>query len=297
MHTPRPATGASAVDTFDAQRRLLFGIAYRMLGSVMDAEDMVQEAFLRWQQAPAGDVRSAKAYLSTIVTRLCIDQLRSARAQRETYIGPWLPEPLISEETLDMDEGLARAHSLSMAFLVLLERLNPVERAAFLLRDVFDYEYAEIGSILDKTDANCRQMVRRARQHVAEHRQRFEATPEQLASLAQRFLAATTNGDLDGLVELLSEDVTLWSDGGGKVAAALNPIFGPAKVARFFLGLSKKFPRHFSMRTARVNGGPGMIVYDGAQPYAVICPEIVEGYVTAFRIVNNPDKLQRVPAG
>ena len=293
MNAPRPATG-DAVAAFDAHRRLLFGIAYRMLGSVMDAEDMVQEAFLRWQHA-ADDVRSPKAYLSTIVTRLCIDQLRSARAQRETYIGPWLPEPLISEETLDMDEGLARDDSLSMAFLVLLERLNPVERAAFLLRDVFDYDYADVARIVDKSEANCRQMVRRARQHVAQHRQRFEATPEQLERMSQRFLAATTSGNLAGLLELLSEDVTLWSDGGGRVAAALNPIYGAPKVARFFLGLAKKFPSHFTMRAARVNAGPGVIVYDRQQPYAVICPEIVEGHVIAFRIVNNPDKLQRVP--
>jgi RNA polymerase sigma-70 factor (ECF subfamily) len=297
MNAPRSAAGASAVDTFDGQRRLLFGIAYRMLGSVQDAEDMVQETYLRWQQAPAGDVRNAKAYLSTIVTRLCIDQLRSARTQRETYIGPWLPEPLISEETLDMDEGLARADSLSMAFLVLLERLNPVERAAFLLRDVFDYEYAEIARVVDKTEANCRQMVRRARGRVAEQRQRFEATPEQLASLTRRFLAAAADGDLDGLVALLADDVTLWSDGGGKVAAALNPVYGPAKVARFFVGLGRKLPEHFRTRMARVNGGPGVIIYDREQPYAVICPQIVEGQVTAFRIVTNPDKLRRVPAG
>lgn len=295
MSAPRPAVHP-ALETFDAQRRRLFGIAYRMLGSVMDAEDIVQDAFLRWQQAPADDVRNAKAYLSTVVTRLCIDQLRSARARRETYIGPWLPEPLITDEPLDIDEGLARTDSLSMAFLVLLERLNPVERAAFLLRDVFDYEYAEIAAILEKTEANCRQLVRRARSRVAEQRRRFDAPPDQLASLARRFLAATTEGDLQGLVALLSEDVTLWSDGGGKVAAARNPVYGAAKVARFFIGLAKKFPPHFTTRTARVNGGPGLIVYDGARPYAVICPEIVGGAVAAFRIVNNPDKLRRVPA-
>src|SRR3990170_4201749 len=290
MHTPRPAAGTSAVDAFDAKRPLLFGIAYRMLGSVMDAEDMVQEAFLRWQQAPVDEVRSTKAYLSTVVTRLCIDQLRSARVQRETYIGPWLPEPLVSEETLDMDEGLAQQDSLSMAFLVLLERLNPIERASFLLRDVFDYEYAEIAGIVDRSEVNCRQMVRRARRHVAEHRQRFEATPEQLARMAERFLAATASGDLAGLLELLSEDVTLWSDGGGKVAAALNPIEGPSKVARFFIGLSKKFPRHFALRTARVNGGPGIIIYDREQPYGVISADVVDGRVAAFHIVVTPDK-------
>ena len=296
MSAPGPGTGASAaVEAFDAQRPLLFGIAYRMLGSVMDAQDMVQEAFLRWQQAAAREVRSPKAYLSTVVTRLCIDQLRSARAQRETYIGPWLPEPLISEET-DMDEGLARDDSLSMAFLALLERLNPVERAAFLLRDVFDYEYAEVARIIDKSEVNCRQMVRRARRHVAERRRRFEATPEQVAQMSQRFLAAAANGDLAGLLELLAEDVTLWSDGGGKVASAVNPIEGASKVARFFIGLAKKFPREFTLRAARVNGRPGFIIYDRERPYGVISAELTEGRITAFHIVVNPDKLQRVPA-
>jgi RNA polymerase sigma-70 factor (ECF subfamily) len=195
-----------------------------------------------------------------------------------------------------MDEGLARQDSLSMAFLLLLERLNPIERAAFLLRDVFDYEYAEIAGITGKTEANCRQMVRRARQHVAEHRRRFETTPEQLERMVERFLAATASGDLAGLLELLSEDVTLWSDGGGKVAAAYNPIEGASKVARFFIGLSKKFPRHFTLRTARVNGGPGIIIYHREQPYGVISADVVDGRVAAFHIVVNPDKLQRIPA-
>jgi RNA polymerase sigma-70 factor (ECF subfamily) len=281
------------VEAFSQHRPLLFAIAYRMLGSVMDAEDVVQDAFLRWQDAP-GDVRSPKAYLSTITTRLAIDQLRSARAQRESYIGPWLPEPLVSEEPPDVS-GAADG-SLSMAFLALLERLNPVERAAFLLRDVFDYEYAEIAGVVGKTEANCRQMVRRARLRVAESRPRFEVTREQIERLMGRFLRASAEGDMEGLVGLLAKDVTLWSDGGGKVAAALNPIDGPEKVARLVMGLARKMPENTQFRIAWVNGGPGVITYIGGAVYDVISFEMAEGKVAAVRIVVNPDKLRRVPA-
>ena len=282
-------------DAFTEQRPLLFSIAYRMLGSVMDAEDMVQETFLRWQQAPPAELRSPKSYLSTVVTRLCIDQLRSARAQREQYIGPWLPEPLITEQTPGMDERLIMDDSVSMAFLVLLERLSPIERAVFLLRDVFDYEYAEIADVVGKTEANCRQMVRRARQHVAEHRRRFEASPEQLERVAERFLQAATEGDMQGFLDLLAEDVTLRSDGGGKVAAALNPIYGPSNVARFFIGVSTKMPASFEIRRAWVNGAPGAITYVDGRPQSVITADVEDGKVRAVHIVVNPDKLRHVP--
>jgi len=282
-------------DVFTEHRSLLFSIAYRMLGSVMDAEDAVQETYLRWQRASPDEVRSPKSYLSTVVTRLCIDHLRSAKTQREQYIGPWLPEPLIAEETADMDSKLALADSLSMAFLVLLERLAPIERAVFLLREVFDYGYPEIARIVDKSEANCRQMARRARQHLAEHRRRFHASPEQLGQIAQRFLQAATTGDVQSLLELLADDVTVWSDGGGKVAAALNPIEGADKVARFFVGIVKKAPPKFSVRPARVNGGPGFLLYDGAQPYGVISADVADGKVCGIHIVVNPDKLRRVP--
>ena len=282
-------------DVFTEHRSLLFSIAYRMLGSVMDAEDAVQETYLRWQRASPDEVRSPKSYLSTVVTRLCIDHLRSAKTQREQYIGPWLPEPLITEETADMDEHLALADSLSMAFLVLLERLAPVERAVFLLREVFDYGYPEIARIVDKSEANCRQMARRARQHLAEHRRRFHASPQQLGQIAQRFLQAATTGDVQSLLELLADDVTVWSDGGGKVAAALNPIEGAEKVARFFVGIVKKAPPTFSVRPAHVNGGPGFLLYDGAQPYGVISADVADGKVCGIHIVVNPDKLRRVP--
>src|SRR5918998_406453 len=200
-------------DDFERHRPLLFSIAYRMLGSVADAEDVVQEAYLRWQQAPEAEVLSPRSYLSAVVTRLSIDRLRSARVQREEYVGPWLPEPLVSEGTEDVADSIELDESLSMAFLVLLESLNPVERAVFLLREVFNYDYEEISSIVRKSEANCRQIARRARQSVAAHRPRFERSPEQEERLTQRFVETCMSGDMEGLLELLSEDVTLWSDG------------------------------------------------------------------------------------
>jgi RNA polymerase sigma-70 factor (ECF subfamily) len=282
--------------TFSDQRPLLFSIAYRMLGSVMDAEDMVQETFLRWQDAPVDDVRAPKPYLSTVITRLCIDQLRSAKKTREQYIGPWLPEPIVTEQTAEVDEHLALADSLSMAFLVLLERLSPVERAAFLLHEVFDYEYPEIARIIDKSEANCRQLVHRARQHVTAGGRRFEPTPEQLEEITRRFIAASANGDMQGLIELLSDDVMLWSDGGGVVPAAINPIRGPEKIARFFIGLAKRMPPNTSFRVARVNGAPGFVSYIDGAVYFVAEVNFSDGRVASFRIVRNPEKLRHVPA-
>jgi RNA polymerase sigma-70 factor, ECF subfamily len=281
----------AAGDLFDRQRPLLFSIAYRMLGSVMDAEDVVQEAFLRWQRAPRTEVRSPKAYLSAVVTRLCIDQLRSARARREEYVGPWLPEPLPTEpDTAAIDE------SLSMAFLVLLESLNPTERAVFLLREVFDYDYEEISRLVGKSEANCRQIARRARDSVAARRPRFESSPEQEERLVGSFLEASLGGDMEGLVSLLSEDVTLWSDGGGKTRAALNPIHGADRVSRFLFGILRQAPPGLAVRRARVNGRPGLIGYfaDG-RPQSVTTLEVAEGRIRAIRIVVNPEKLGAVP--
>jgi RNA polymerase sigma-70 factor (ECF subfamily) len=287
----------ATTEVFNQHRNLVFSIAYRMLGSVMDAEDAVQETYLRWQQAPVDDVRAPKSYLSTVVTRLCIDQLRSAKRQREEYIGPWLPEPLFAEETPDMDQNLALSDSLSMAFLVMLEALNPTERAALLLRDAFEYPYDEIAAIVDKSEANCRQMVRRARQHIAERKHRFAPTNEQVQQLTTRFLRAAQQGDMGGLLEMLEEDVTLWSDGGGKTNAALNPIYGADKVARFFIGIMKKFPKSTVTKAARVNGQPGLVMYIQGQPYCVAVLETKGAERAAgIRIVVNPDKLRHVPA-
>jgi RNA polymerase sigma-70 factor (ECF subfamily) len=226
---------------------------------------------------------------------LCIDQLRSARAQREQYIGPWLPEPLITEETAQIDEHLALADSLSMAFLVMLERLSPIERACFLLREVFDYPYPEIAQMVGKSEANCRQMVHRAHEHVRDGGQRFDVRPEQLENLTYRFLKASGDGDVQALIELLTDDAILYSDGGGKVPAALNPIFGPEKIARFFIGLAQKMPPDTRFRPARVNGRPGYIAYVNGAVYMVAQVSFVNDKLSAFHVVRNPEKLRHVP--
>jgi RNA polymerase sigma-70 factor, ECF subfamily len=283
------------IEDFKRHRPLLFSIAYRMLGSVADAEDVVQEAYLRWQEAPETEVRSPKSYLSAVVTRLSIDRLRSARARREEYVGPWLPEPLISERAEDTGDPAELNEYLSMAFLVLLESLNPVERAVFLLREVFDYDYEEISRIVGKGEDNCRQIARRARQSVAARRPRFERSPEEEERLTRRFLETCTSGDMEGLVSLLSEDVTLWSDGGGKVAAAPYPIYGPERVARFLLGVLRTVPPGFSARPVRVNGGPGVAGYVDGRPTGVVALDVADGRLCGVRIVVNPEKLQAVP--
>ena len=277
-------------EVFDRHRPLLFSIAYRMLGSVMDAEDIVQEAFVRWQRASGTEVRSPRAYLSSVVTRLCIDQLRSARVQREQYVGPWLPEPLPTEPAPNaVDE------SLSMAFLVLLESLTPTERAVFLLREVFDYDYGEISRLVGKSEANCRQIARRARQSVAARRPRFERSAEQEEHLVERFLEACASGDMEGLVSLLSDDITLWSDGGGRVRAALNPIYGSDRVGRFLLGILREVPPDFVTRQGQINGEPGIVGYAGGHPMGVLTLDILDGRIRAIRIVVNPEKLRAVP--
>src|SRR5207244_19870 len=253
---------------FDSARPLLFSIAYRMLGSVMDAEDLVQDAYLRWQEAPEAEVRSPHAYLATIVTRLAINHLRSARAKREAYVGPWLPEPLVTDQAADPSTAVELAESLSMAFLVLLERLSPIERAVFLLHEVFDFEYAEIARIVDKTEANCRQLLARARKRMGESRARFQADPAQAKRLTQRFTEASVAGDLDGLLAVLAEDITLWADGGGKAkGAALKPVYGAASVARFVLGImSRVVPVETIVRPAQINGQSGFIAYVSGRP-------------------------------
>ena len=282
-------------EDFERHRSLLFSIAYRMLGSVTDAEDIVQEAYLRWQEVPEAEVRSPRSYLSAVVSRLSIDRLRSAQAKREEYVGPWLPEPLLSEQAEEVAVPDEFDESLSMAFLVLLESLNPVERAVFLLREFFDYDYAEISRLIGKSEANCRQIARRARRSVAARRPRFERSPEQEERLTQQFLEACMSGDMEGLVGLLSEDVTLWSDGGGKVAAAPYSIHGPERVARFLLGVLRTVPPGFSARPAWVNGGPGIVGYVEGHPMSVVALEVADGRLRGVRIVVNPEKLRTIP--
>jgi RNA polymerase sigma-70 factor (ECF subfamily) len=292
----RTAEDSSWLATFEQYRDLLFSIAYRMLGSVADAEDMVQEAFLRWQQASSGEIQSPRALLVTIVTRLCINHLQSARVRREEYFGEWLPEPLVTDPRSDPSQILRTDESLSMAFLVLLERLTPIERAVFLLHEIFEYQHSEIAAILGHSEVNCRQILRRARQHVSEVRPRFTASSEERDSLLTRFLQATSRGDLHGLVDLLASDVVLHSDGGGKALAVPNRIVGADKVARGIVGsLGKLVPDNLLTRTVLVNGEPGIVNYLGGKPYSVLTLEVSEGRIRAIYIVTNPEKLSHLP--
>jgi len=282
---------------FTSARPLLFSIAYRMLGSVSDAEDIVQDAYLRWLEAPDAEIRAPSAYLATIVTRLSINRLRSARTQRETYVGPWLPEPLVTEPAPDPSEPVELAESLSMAFLVMLERLSPIERAVLLLHDVFDFEYAEIARIVDKTESNCRQLLTRAKKHIGAAEPRFEVDQTQADRLMQRFTEAAGAGDMDGMLAVLAEDITLWADGGGKIrGAALRPIHGTDSVARFLIGVTQRFvPAERTMRPARINGQPGFIAYVSGRPFAALIFDIREQQIHTIYAIGNPDKLQALP--
>jgi RNA polymerase sigma-70 factor (ECF subfamily) len=282
--------------TFDQYRSLLFSIAYRMLGSVADAEDMLQETFLRWQQSGEENVRSPRAFLVTIISRLCINQLQSARAQREEYVGQWLPEPIVTDPKSDPFGIIRIDESLSMAFLVLLERLTPIERAVFLLREVFEYEYAEVASILGQSETNCRQILRRARQHVSTMRPRFAASEHKQRDLFEQFLSAVRTGEMKDLVALLAEDVVLHSDGGGKAIAVPNMVQGSDKVARGILGgLKKLLPTNLVRRLARINGEPGLVNYLNGKPHSVLTIDISEGRIQTIYIVTNPEKLFHLP--
>ena len=278
----------------------LFGIAYRMLGSVADAEDAVQETFLRWHRAcTAGEtLMSPKAWLSAVVIRICIDQLRSAHAKRETYVGPWLPEPLVA--VADPDPGpadrAALADSLSTAFLIVLETLNPKERAVFLLHDVFAYDYAEIAAVVGESPTYCRQLAHRARAHVAARRPRFPTTADEQERLADRFLRACLDGDMSALVATLAEDVIIWSDGGGNVPAARKPVIGRQKAATFLIGLIKLMPAGTEVQRALVNGQPGLILSVDGRPFDVVSFDFDGGAIRAIYAVVNPDKLGGVGA-
>jgi RNA polymerase sigma-70 factor, ECF subfamily len=285
--------------TFEDLRPLMFSIAYRMLSSVGDAEDIVQEAFLRYERALAGgdQIESPKAYLSAVVTRLAIDHLRSARVRRERYVGQWLPEPLLTDEGAeDPAMHAEQADSLSMAFLLLIERLSPVERAVFLLHDVFGYGYDEIAPIVGKSEANCRQLATRARRHVEAEKPRFEASRRERDELAARFFAAASDGDLDGLVELLAADVVVYGDGGGKAPQWGRPIVGVDRVSRLFATLGRQMAElGVGVRPHEVNGQPGAVVVDReGRVVNVFSLEIVDGAVQTVRSVINPDKLRHL---
>jgi RNA polymerase sigma-70 factor, ECF subfamily len=284
------------LETFLELRPSLFGVAYRMLGSVTEAEDVVQEAFVRWSGGGHGEVDNPSAYLTTVVTRLCIDYLRSARVRRETYKGPWLPEPIESEAP-GPGESAELADSLSLAFLVLLEELQPVERAAFLLHDVFDYPYDQIASMVDRSQEACRQMVSRARRSIAARRHRFDADRAHGRELTRRFLLACSTGDLDGLLAMLADDVTVWTDGGGKVRAALRPIVGPHRSARFLMTTASRLPPGVSGRELELNGQPGVVFeVDGVVTIALTI-DVLGGRVACVRVVTNPDKLTALQPG
>ena len=284
---------------FEELRPGAFAVAYRMLGSVSEAEDVVQEALLRLHRTlQAGErIESPRAYLSTVVTRLCIDQLRSARARREHYVGEWLPEPLVASADEDPARHAEVADSLSLAFLVLLESLSPEQRAAFLLREVFDYPYDEIARIVGKREDNARQLVARARKHVEERRPRFEVSRERRAQLAQRFFAAAGEGDLEALEELLAHDVVLHGDGGGRVPAIARALHGRARVARALLAWARFAARAggFTFRRVEVNGQPGAMVLDAQDRLlGVLALDIADGQVQAVTSVVNPDKLRHL---
>jgi len=288
--------GKCRLRAFNTYRTLLFGIAYRMLGNVSDAEDLLQETYIRWQQVAEREIRAPRAFLVTIISRLCLNHLQSARARREEYFGEWLPEPLLTEAEGDPGALAEVDDSLSFAFLVLLERLTPLERAVFLLREVFEYEYPEISEILGESEANCRQLLRRGRQHVGENRPRFQTSPQQRERLMKEFLRATAGGDLQGLLQLLSSDAALHSDGGGKGPALPTLILGADKVARAVLGGWRKFvPRNLVTRLASMNGELGAIGYADGKPFSVVSLEIAGGRIRGVYLVTNPEKLAGLP--
>jgi RNA polymerase sigma-70 factor (ECF subfamily) len=287
---------SARTSVFEDHRRLLFSIAYRMLGSVADAEDALQDAFIRWQRASETDVRSPKAFLVTIVSRLCVNHLQSARVQRETYVGEWLPEPLVTDPGGDVSRIAEVDESVSMAMLLLLERLTAVQRAVFLLGEIFDYTHAEIAGMLGISEANCRQLLKRARQHIRTHRPRFSASGSQHTELLERFSRAAGSGDMDGLLALLSSDVVMHTDGGGKANALPLPLYGPDKVARASVfGLSKLKTLNPLQRMVEINGEPGIVSYVAGRPQSVFTIEVHDGRIRAIYIVTNPEKLSHLP--
>jgi RNA polymerase sigma-70 factor, ECF subfamily len=282
-------------DPFEEYRSLLFAIAYRMLGSAMEAEDIVQEAYLRYRATLPESIRTLKSFLTTIVYHLCIDHLKSAQAQRETYVGPWLPEPIITGDGASCRSPLRQItdrESISMAFLVLLESLSPLERAVFLLREVFDYAYTEIAQITGRNQAACRQLFSRAKKHISEHRPRFPASPEAHTKMVGRFMEACIAGDMDGLMSLLVEDVTVWSDSGGKVSgAARQPIQGRDRVARAMIGNAARAPSGTTLEVIEANGFPALLIRVKGQVVGVLTLEVEGDFIRAIRNVANPDKL------
>jgi len=293
----------TTTDSFERYRPKLFGVAYRMLGSASEAEDAVQDAWLRYATSERSDVRSPEAFLTTIVTRLCLDRLKSARASREEYVGPWLPEPILTDDRQGPESAAAVAESVSLAFMVLLETLSPEERAAFLLREVFEYDSREIAGMLKTSPENARQLVHRARARLGDRRAHARASSgdrERQRQVVQRFATALRDGDADTLASVLAEDVTLVSDGGGKVSAARRPLVGRPEVLTLFLGIHRVAAaegidlNRIRLDVIDVNGEPALAIAIDGRVDSIYSCELDGGTIGAFRIVRNPDKLRYI---
>lgn len=287
-HQPAPRDDSDdGAATFDPLRPRLVRVAYRMLGSIADAEDVVQEAFVRWMGVDRGEVREAEAYLRRVVTRLCLDVLKSARRRRETYVGPWLPDPIVEEQD-EID--------VTLPLMLALERLSPLERAAFLLHDVFGVDFEEIAATLDRTPTACRQLAARARAHVREARPRFEVDKRRGFEIAHAFFTASRTGDMTALRALLAADVSIHADGGGKRSAARHPILGLDAVMELQTALAARFREHGSMliRTAMINGLPGFVTREADGDLQTTALDIEGGLVTAIYVMRNPDKLRHL---
>jgi RNA polymerase sigma-70 factor, ECF subfamily len=282
-------------DAFAACRPRLLGIAYGLLGELTEAEDVIQEAWLRWDQADGDAVRNPEAFLVTVTTRLALDHLRSARARREVYVGPWLPEPLITDPETPEVRAI-EAENLSLALLGALERLNPVERAVLVLRDVFDLEYAEIADIIERTPANVRQIAKRARDHAGDSTRRRVVSEEERERLASAFLLASISGEVDQIRDLLAADAVMYTDGGGVVTAARKPIYGGDKIARFMVGVQRKdaFPDNPVFTRILVNGDPGVRMDSGSGDFlGIIAVEVAEDAIQGVRLFMNPERFRR----
>jgi RNA polymerase sigma-70 factor (TIGR02957 family) len=277
---------------FAEHRGLLYAVAYRVLGSVTEAEDVVQDAWLRWSRVDSSAVSDAEGYLVRVTTRLAVDRLRSARVRRESYVGPWLPEPLLTSP--DVAENVVLADSVSTAMLLLLEALSPVERAVFVLSEAFGYSHAEIAGFTGRSDASVRQIAHRARQAVSARRHRYDTDPEVRQQVTERFLEACLGGDLNALMEVLAPDVILVSDGGGFTGAPRKPIRGIVYVARAIVVLSKRRPAGSDARLLHVNGGPGIVIYSGRTPVLALTLHLADGAIQEVHVVSNPEKLRGV---
>ena len=284
----------TVTEVFEEHRPVLTGVAYRMLGRVADAEDVVQEAWLRWSGADRSDVREPRGYLVRVTTRLAIDRLRLAQSRKEAYVGPWLPEPYVTDfgaTVPDTAERAVLADSVSLAVLVVLESLSPLERAVFVLREAFGYPYADIAVTLDRSESAVRQLAGRARRHVEAKRPRYEVDPAEQRDLTERFLAAATEGDFEGLMSLLAPDVRLVGDSGGLAQAPLRVLESADKVGRFIAGISRKGVANASFRFLEVNGGPALLTLSDDKPDSILQLDVVNGRIQCVYIIRNPEKL------